>query len=71
MNVIDAGSETGSGTVSIGMHTTLLKVKAGTATNVTVNGKTVQIPDTDEYVDIFGDYLSFAHAGSVDWIAFG
>lgn len=74
MNVIDSGSNTSTGTVTIGQSTVLLKIglHSGSSANVTLNGKTVHITKDKGYEDFPGDYPTFAvTSGTIDWVAFG
>lgn len=74
MNVIAAGHQSGSGTVTIGKSTDLIKLMAdGGSAVIVLNGCSVTLDHgSKDYQDFYGDYPTFSvTSGDVYWVAFG
>lgn len=74
MNVIAGGRQNGSGTVTIGKSTDLLKVMADGADAVIVlNNVSITLHNgSNDYQDFYGDYPTWSvTSGDVYWVAFG
>lgn len=74
MNVIAAGRQNGSGTVTIDKSTSLLKLMAdGGNAVVVLNGYSITLHNgSKDYQDFYGDYPTWSvTSGDVYWVAFG
>lgn len=73
-NVIASGIGQGTGSVTIGKHTTAIKfvVNSGSSAEVILNNQTIKLLNTTSYEEFYGDYVVFeVTSGNVNWVALG
>lgn len=70
--VLKAGSQTGAGTITIGYHTELLKIRATSAAVVKLNNQSINLAVNTLYEDIYGDYDTIVVvSGNIEYMAIG